>query len=73
VGQGFSKTVLRIQTKRLVPFCRQASRTGPDLAPALGLRAGIDGFFIISQTRSRKEKNHVVLFLDAKPETIQTR
>jgi hypothetical protein len=44
------------------------SLTGPGLAPALGLRAGSDGFFILSQTSSRKEKHHVVLFLVAEPE-----
>ena len=39
----------------------------PGQAPALGLRAGIDGVFILSQTTFRKEKHHVVLFLAAMP------
>jgi hypothetical protein len=37
----------------------------PGLAPALGLRAGSDGVFIVSQTSFRKEKHHVVFFLAA--------
>ena len=35
------------------------------LAPALGLRAGGDGFLIVSQTSFRKEWHHVVLFVAA--------
>jgi predicted outer membrane repeat protein len=40
----------------------------PGQAPALGLRAGIAGVVILAQTGFRKEKQHVVLFLAAKPD-----
>src|SRR5262249_35867915 len=43
-----------------------AIRHRPGQARALGLRAGIGGVPIVSQTSSRKENQHVVLFLAAK-------
>ena len=59
------------QSGRRGPY-RQASPRRPGTAPAIGLRRG-DVFFIVSQTSSRKEKHHVVLFLAAKLETLRAR
>src|SRR5579864_6224944 len=44
------------ETERPVRSRRQSrSLTGPGQAPALGLRAGSDGFFIVSQTNLKGE------------------
>jgi hypothetical protein len=37
--------------------------TGPRTAPALGLRAGGYGAFIVPQTKSSKESHHVFLLM----------
>src|SRR5262249_30213798 len=47
------------------------SLTGPGQAPALSLRAGTDGFFIVWQTGVRKESRHVILWYLSRAKSIR--
>jgi uncharacterized protein (TIGR03118 family) len=55
-----------MRTKRPVRVRRQANPHRPDIAPALGLRAGMDGPVVVSQTGSNLEIPIMVFFFQSR-------